>query len=158
MYDLKKAKRQLLLLKLLFTLFSLAIPIGFVTYKYEFFTEFNGYKAGFTAFIFTLLLLWKYKKEVGRWLNDRKTFSLFRSVIYGFSKVWVFPLIWVVALMIKMEAENLMFIIQWVTASECIAFMVLQPIIEKITKQIEREERKKEMREAMLEVGEVTIR
>jgi hypothetical protein len=158
MYDLKKANAKLFWLKTLFLIFALGAPVSLLAIRYELVTDFTGQKISGIVFFIVLIALWVFRGQVMDWVNKRTRFSTFRSILYGLSKIWIFPIIWILALIIKKEAEELMFIVQWLTVFEVIAFLGIQPFIEYITKKIEREERKKEMREAISESGGVSIR
>lgn len=151
--DIKSAKKYRLILRILFCVVDFALPIVIIGLKYQLFTKFNGIKLTFIAIILLILILYRLRKKIFEWINTWE-YSLWKHIIIGFSKIFVFLLLWCVALLAEAQIGSLAFCLGWIALSSSIAYLIINPFIEKFDYIVKKEIRKSETKEALKEMKE----
>lgn len=151
--DIKEAKRNRLILRILFCLVDFVIPIVFIGIKYKLFTEFNGFKITFLGIILLLLLAFRFRAKILSWVNSWE-YSIWKYIILGINKIFVFLLIWVIAMLAEAQIGNLAFCLGWIAVCSAVAYLAINPFIEKYDYIVKKEIRKSETKEALRELKE----
>ena len=121
--------------------------------KYKLFTQFNGIKLTFIGIILLLLVLFKFRKRILDWINTWE-YSIWKYIILGLNKIFIFLLIWVIALLAEAQIGNLAFCLGWIAVCSAIAYLAINPFIEKYDYIVKKEIRKSETKEALKELKE----
>lgn len=151
--DITTAKHYRLILSILFCIVDFAIPIVLIGMKYKLFTQFNGIKLTFIGIILLLLVLFKFRKRILDWINTWE-YSIWKYIILGLNKIFIFLLIWVIALLAEAQIGNLAFCLGWIAVCSAIAYLAINPFIEKYDYIVKKEIRKSETKEALKELKE----
>lgn len=149
--DIKEAKMRRLILRILFCLVDFVIPIVFVGIKYKLFTQFNGIKLTMMGMILLLLVLFRFRAKLLAWVNNWE-YSIMKHIILGINKIFVFLLIWVIAMLAEAQIGNLAFCLGWIAVCSAIAYLAINPFIEKYDYIVKKEIRKSETKEALREL------
>lgn len=151
--DIKQAKLYRLILRILFCLVDFVIPIVFIGVKYKLFTQFNGIKLTMMGMILLLLIVFRFRAKLLAWVNNWE-YSIWKYIILGINKIFVFLLIWVIAMLAEAQIGNLAFCLGWIAVCSAIAYLVINPFIEKYDYIVKKEIRKSETKEALRELKE----
>jgi hypothetical protein len=151
--DIKQAKLYRLILRILFCLVDFVIPIVFVGIKYKLFTQFNGIKLTMMGMILLLLVMFRFRAKLLAWINTWE-YSIMKHIILGINKIFVFLLIWVIAMLAEAQIGNLAFCLGWIAVCSAIAYLAINPFIEKYDYIVKKEIRKAETKEAIRELQE----
>lgn len=151
--DIKEAKMKRLILRILFCLVDFVIPIVFVGIKYKLFTQFNGIKLTMMGMILLLLVMFRFRAKLLAWINTWE-YSIMKHIILGINKIFVFLLIWVIAMLAEAQIGNLAFCLGWIAVCSAIAYLAINPFIEKYDYIVKKEIRKAETKEAIRELQE----
>ena len=151
--DIKQAKLYRLILRILFCLVDFVIPIVFVGIKYKLFTQFNGIKLTMMGMILLLLVMFRFRAKLLAWVNNWE-YSIMKYIILGINKIFVFLLIWVIAMLAEAQIGNLAFCLGWIAVCSAIAYLAINPFIEKYDYIVKKEIRKSETKEALRELKE----
>ena len=151
--DIKTAKRNRLILRILFCLVDFVIPIVFIGIKYKLFTQFNGFKLTFLGIIILLLVAFRFRAKILAWVNNWE-YSVLKYIILGVNKIFIFLLIWVIAMLAEAQIGNLAFCLGWIAVCSAIAYLAINPFIEKYDYIVKKEIRKSETKEALREMKE----
>jgi hypothetical protein len=151
--DIKQAKLYRLILRILFCLVDFVIPIVFIGIKYKLFTQFNGIKLTMIGMILLLLVVFRFRAKLLAWVNNWE-YSTWKYIILGINKIFVFLLIWVIAMLAEAQIGNLAFCLGWVAVCSAIAYLAINPFIEKYDYIVKKEIRKSETNEALRELKE----
>lgn len=151
--DIKEAKIRRLILRILFCLVDFVIPIVFVGIKYKLFTQFNGIKLTMMGMILLLLVMFRFRAKLLAWVNNWE-YSIMKYIILGINKIFVFLLIWVIAMLAEAQIGNLAFCLGWIAVCSAIAYLAINPFIEKYDYIVKKEIRKSETKEALRELKE----
>lgn len=151
--DIKQAKTYRLILQLLFCLVDFVIPVVFIGIKYKLFTQFNGIKLTMIGIILLLLVIFRFRAKLLAWVNSWE-YSIWKHIILGINKIFVFLLIWVIAMFAEAQIGNLSFCLGWIAVCSAIAYLLINPFIEKYDYLVKRELRKEETKEALRELKE----
>lgn len=151
--DIKEAKMKRLILRILFCLVDFVIPIVFVGIKYKLFTQFNGIKLTMMGMILLLLVMFRFRAKLLAWVNNWE-YSIMKYIILGINKIFVFLLIWVIAMLAEAQIGNLAFCLGWIAVCSAIAYLAINPFIEKYDYIVKKEIRKSETKEALRELKE----
>lgn len=151
--DIKQAKLYRLILRILFCLVDFVIPIVFVGIKYKLFTQFNGIKLTMMGMILLLLVMFRFRAKLLAWINTWE-YSIMKHIILGINKIFVFLLIWVIAMLAEAQIGNLAFCLGWIAVCSTIAYLAINPFIEKYDYIVKKEIRKSETKEALRELKE----
>lgn len=151
--DIKEAKRNRLILRILFCLVDFVIPVIFMGIKYKLFTQFNGIKLTFMGIVLLLLVMFRFRAKLLAWINTWE-YSIMKHILLGINKIFVFILLWVIAMFAEAQIGNLAFCLGWIAVCSAIAYLVINPFIEKYDYIIKREIRKAETKEAFKELQE----
>ena len=151
--DIKEAKMRRLILRILFCLVDFVIPIVFVGIKYKLFTQFNGIKLTMMGMILLLLVMFRFRAKLLAWVNNWE-YSIMKYIILGINKIFVFLLIWVIAMLAEAQIGNLAFCLGWIAVCSAIAYLAINPFIEKYDYIVKKEIRKAETKEAIRELQE----
>lgn len=151
--DIKQAKLYRLILRILFCLVDFVIPIVFIGVKYKLFTQFNGIKLTMMGMILLLLVVFRFRAKLLAWVNNWE-YSIWKYIILGINKIFVFLLIWVIAMLAEAQIGNLAFCLGWIAVCSAIAYLVINPFIEKYDYIVKKEIRKSETKEALRELRE----
>lgn len=149
--DMKTAKHYRLILRILFCLVDFVIPIILIGIKFKLFTEFNGIKLTIIGIIILLLVLFRFKAKIIEWVNSWE-YSIWKHVFLGINKIFVFILIWVIAMLAEAQIGNLAFCLGWIALCSSIAYLLINPRIEKYDYIVKKEIRKQETKEALQEL------
>ena len=154
--DLRTEKLFRLTFRILFALIAFILPIIIVSLRYKLFTHFTGYKLSAVGLILCIIIIWRFKTTVMRWVNTWE-YSLMKHIKIGFSRVYLFLIILVVLLMAKQGLDNLLFCIEWICLCECIAYLIIYPIEQKHDYNVKRiirgNERKEDYKAAIRELN-----
>ena len=151
--DIKQAKLYRLILRILFCLVDFVIPIVFIGIKYKLFTQFNGIKLTMMGMILLLLVVFRFRAKLLAWVNNWE-YSIWKYIILGINKIFVFLLIWVIAMLAEAQIGNLAFCLGWIAVCSAIAYLAINPFIEKYDYIVKKEIRKEETKEALRELKE----
>lgn len=151
--DIKTAKRNRLILRILFCLVDFVIPIIFIGIKFKLFTEFNGIKLTIMGIILLLLVVFRFRAKLLTWVNNWE-YSIWKYIILGINKIFVFILIWVIAMLAEAQIGNLAFCLGWIAVCSAVAYLAINPYIEKYDYIVKKEIRKAETKEALKELQE----
>ena len=151
--DIKQAKLYRLILRILFCLVDFVIPIVFIGIKYKLFTQFNGIKLTMMGMILLLLIVFRFRAKLLAWINNWE-YSIWKHILLGINKIFVFLLIWVVAMFAEAQIGNLAFCLGWIAVCSAIAYLAINPFIEKYDYIVKKEIRKAETKEAIRELQE----
>lgn len=151
--DIKQAKLYRLILRILFCLVDFVIPIVFIGVKYKLFTQFNGIKLTMMGMILLLLVVFRFRAKLLAWVNNWE-YSIWKYIILGINKIFVFLLIWVIAMLAEAQIGNLAFCLGWIAVCSAIAYLAINPFIEKYDYIVKKEIRKSETKEALRELKE----
>ena len=151
--DIKQAKLYRLILRILFCLVDFVIPVIFMGIKYKLFTQFNGIKLTFMGIVLLLLVMFRFRAKLLAWINTWE-YSIMKHILLGINKIFVFILLWVIAMFAEAQIGNLAFCLGWIAVCSAIAYLVINPFIEKYDYIIKREIRKAETKEAFKELQE----
>lgn len=151
--DIKTAKRNRLILRILFCLVDFVIPIIFIGIKFKLFTEFNGIKLTIMGIIIILLVAFRFRAKLLAWVNNWE-YSVWKYIILGINKIFVFILIWVIAMLAEAQIGNLAFCLGWIAVCSAVAYLAINPYIEKYDYIVKKEIRKSETKEALKELQE----
>lgn len=151
--DIKQAKLYRLILRILFCLVDFVIPIVFIGIKYKLFTQFNGIKLTMIGMILLLLVVFRFRAKLLAWVNNWE-YSIWKYIILGINKIFVFLLIWVIAMLAEAQIGNLAFCLGWIAVCSAIAYLAINPFIEKYDYIVKKEIRKSETKEALRELKE----
>lgn len=151
--DIKTAKRNRLILQILFCLVDFVIPVVFIGIKYKLFTQFNGVKLTLMGVTVLLLVAFRFRAKLLNWVNSWE-YSIWKYIILGINKIFIFILIWVVAMLAEANIGNLSFCFGWIAVCSAVAYLAINPFIEKYDYIIKRELRKAETKEALRELKE----
>ena len=151
--DITTAKRYRTLLRIMFCLVDFVLPIVFIGVKYELFEEFTGIKLTLIGAILALLVLFRFRAKLLAWVNSWE-YSVMKYIILGLNKIFIFILIWVVAMLAEAHIGSLAFCLGWIALCSAIAYLVINPFIEKYDYIVKKELRKAETKEAIREMQE----
>lgn len=151
--DIKQARIYRLILRILFCLVDFVIPIVFIGVKYKLFTQFNGIKLTMMGMILLLLVVFRFRAKLLAWVNNWE-YSIWKYIILGINKIFVFLLIWVIAMLAEAQIGNLAFCLGWIAVCSAIAYLAINPFIEKYDYIVKKEIRKSETKEALRELKE----
>ena len=151
--DIKQAKRYRLILRILFCLVDFVIPVIFMGIKYKLFTQFNGIKLTFMGIVLLLLVAFRFRAKLLAWINSWE-YSIMKHLLLGINKIFVFLLLWVIAMFAEAQIGNLAFCLGWIAVCSAVAYLAINPFIEKYDYIIKREIRKTETKEALRELQE----
>lgn len=149
--DIKTAKRIRFLLRTLFCVVNFIAPLLIISIKYELFTQFNGIKLTFLGIILLFLVLFRFRAKILGWVNAWE-YSLWKHILLGFNKILIFILLWVVAMLAEAQIGDLAFCLGWIALCCAVAYLVINPFIEKYDYIVKKEIRKTETKEALLEL------
>ncbi len=148
--NIKKDKRIRLLMRLLFALFALIIPVVVVSLRYKLFTEFTGRKLSVIGFLILVSTIFRFRKRLIEWITSWE-YSVLKYVLIGFSRIALFVMLVIVAHAAKREATSIVFVLDWYLLFNMIAYLIILPIEEHYDFHIKRELRKNELREVINE-------
>lgn len=151
--DIDQAKKYRLIFRILFCLVDFVIPIIFIGIKYKLFTQFNGLKLTMIGLILLLLILFRFRNKLLEWINTWE-YSIWKHILLGINKIFVFILIWVVAMFAEAQIGNLAFCLGWIAVCSAIAYLAINPTIEKYDYMVKKEIRKSETKEALRELNQ----
>ena len=151
--DIKEAKKLRLILQILFCLVDFVIPVVFIGVRYKLFTEFNGIKLTFMGIIVLLLVAFKFRAKIITWINSWE-YSIWKHIFLGINKIFIFLLIWVIAMLAEAHIGDLAFCLGWIAVCSAIAYLAINPFIEKYDYIVKKEIRKAETKEAIKELNE----
>lgn len=151
--NLTKEKRLRFLFRFLFTLVAFVFPILMISFKFEIFTQFNGFKLTAMGLLLLVITLWRFKNKLMEWINSWE-YSVMKYILIGFSRCYIFILIVAVLLLAKQGIESLIFVCEWISVAEIIAYTIIYPLEQKYDFLIKRELRKQETRETNAELLE----
>lgn len=151
--DITTAKRYRLILRILFCLVDFVLPIVIIGLKYKFFTQFTGIKLTLMGAIIALLVLFRFRAKLLAWVNTWE-YSVMKYIILGINKIFIFLLVWFVAMLAEAHIGNLAFCLGWIALCSAIAYLVINPFIEKYDYIVKKEIRKAETKEALRELQE----
>lgn len=151
--DIKVAKRNRLILRILFCLVDFVVPIVLIGIKFKLFTEFNGIKLTIMGVMVLLLVLFRFRAKLLAWVNTWE-YSIWKYIVIGINKIFIFILLWVVAMLAEAQIGNLAFCLGWIAVCCAIAYLGINPFIEKYDNIVKRELRKAETKEALRELKE----
>lgn len=149
--EIKLAKQNRLWLRILFCLVDFVAPIIIIGMKYKLFTNFNGVKLTLMGAILLLLVLFRFRAKLLAWINSWE-YSTFKYILLGLNKIFIFVLVWVVAMLAEAQIGNLAFCLGWIALCSAIAYLAINPFIEKYDYIVKREIRKEETKEALREL------
>ena len=149
--EIKLAKQNRLWLRILFCLVDFVAPILIIGMKYKLFTNFNGIKITLIGAILLLLVLFRFRSKLLSWINSWE-YSTFKYILLGLNKIFIFILVWVVAMLAEAHIGNLAFCLGWIALCSAIAYLAINPFIEKYDYIVKREIRKEETKEALREL------
>ena len=144
--DLRKEKNLRLLYRCLFTLVAFIFPVIILSVKFTLFTHFNGFKLTAVGLLLLVIILWRFKARLMEWINAWE-YSVMKYILIGFSRCYIFLLIVAVLLLAKHGIDNLIFVCEWISVAEILAYTIVYPLEQKYDFLIKRELRKQETRE-----------
>lgn len=154
-YTLKQAKKYRLLLRIAFTIVAFVIPIIITVTKFNIFTKVTTIKVSILGILIILLIAWRFKNKIGAWINSWENSNIFKHILIGISKIWVFLLILFILYVVNNDMtktlSNLIFCIEWISVCEACSYIIIYPLEMKFSYIIERNIRKQEIKEGYKE-------
>jgi hypothetical protein len=117
------------------------------------FTQFNGLKLTAMGLLLIVITVWRFKNKLMEWINSWE-YSVMKYIFIGFYRCYIFILIAAVLQLAKQGVDSLIFVCEWVSVAEIIAYAILFPLEQKYDFLIKRELRKQETRETNTELLE----
>lgn len=160
-YTLGQARKYRLLLRIAFAIVAFVVPFVITVIKFDIFTKATATKVSILGVLLLVLIAWRFKNKIGTWIDSWENSNIFKHILIGISKIWVFLLILVVLYLVQNNTSktlaNLIFCIEWVSVCEAFSYMVIYPLEMKFTYIIERnirkQERKEDYKEAVKELS-----
>ena len=149
--DLKKEKRLRFLFRALFTLVAFVFPIVIISIEFNIVTKFSGFKLSAMGLLLLVIVIWRFKSKLMEWINSWE-YSVMKYVLIGFSRCYIFILIVAMLILAKQGIDSLIFVCEWISVAEIIAYTILYPLEQKYDFLIKRELRKQETRETNAEL------
>lgn len=161
-YTLEQAKKYRLILRIAFAIVSFIVPLVIILIKFEIFTKATTTKVSILGILMLVLVAWRFKNKIGTWINSWENSNIFKHILIGISKIWVFILMLIILYIVKNDItktlSDLIFCIEWISVCEAFSYMVLYPLEMKFSHIIERnirkQERKEDYKEAIKELSE----
>lgn len=159
---LKQAKLYRTLLRISFAIVAFLIPIIITIVKFDIFAKATVTKISIVGVLLLVLIAWRFKNKIGAWIETWENTNIFKHILIGISKIWVFLLILVVLFVVNNDTtktlSNLIFCIEWISVCEAFSYIVIYPIEMKFTyiiqRQIRKQERISDYKEAVKEISE----
>lgn len=151
--DITTAKRYRLILRILFCLVDFVLPIVIIGLKYNLFSQFTGVKLTLMGAIVAILVLFRFRAKILSWVSSWE-YSVMKYIILGINKIFIFLLIWFIAMLAEAHIGNLAFCLGWIALCSALAYLVINPFIEKYDYIVKKEIRKEETKEALRELQE----
>lgn len=144
--DLKYDKRMRMWARILFFVITLLTPVVMISYRYDFFRRIDAYSITFVGAVVLIILMYRFRNELIAWVNDWE-YSAFKHIILGLNRVIVPILIYAIIKLGQRGVTDLIFVIEWITLTTVIGYLLVLPIEKHYDFHVKRELRKKEMRE-----------
>ena len=161
---LQQAKRGRLISRLFFAIIAFVVPVILTCVKFKLFSSevVKVYKISFVCILVLLIIFWRFKKRIGEWITKWEDNNIFKWILLGISKVWVFILLVVVLYLCTTEASKLIndiiFCLEWTCVCELVSYVVIYPVEMKydylVKRMIRKQERKEDYKEAIKELKE----
>ena len=152
---LKQAKALRALFRVLFALCAFAAPTIVIATKYNLMTKFDGYKLSVVGLFLLITVAWLFKNKLMEWVKSWE-YSVWKHLILGLSKVWVYILLIAVLRAAKMGSDSFIFCAEWFAVFEIVAYLILEPLCERydfiVKRMIKKNERKEDIKEALAEM------
>jgi hypothetical protein len=160
-YTLEQAKKYRLLLRIAFAIVAFIIPIIITVTKFDILTKANTTKVSILGILILVLIAWRFKNKIGTWIDSWENSNIFKHILIGISKIWVFLLILIILYMVNSNTtktlSNLIFCIEWISVCEAFSYMAIYPLEMKfsyiIERNIRKQERKEDYKEAIKEMS-----
>ena len=144
--DIKKDKRRRLICRIAFFLVAVVFPLIVVERRYAIIKEPNAYSIPLVFIVSVLLLLYRFRAEVIKWINAWE-YSFLKHILLGINSVAVLLLLLVVLMAAQREMDNLINIIQWILIWSIVGYSIILPLEKRFDYYVKRELRKQEYRE-----------
>lgn len=151
--NLKKEKGLRFLFRFLFVLVAFILPAVIISVKFKIITQFSGFKLTAMGILLLVITLWRFKNKLMEWVNSWE-YSVMKYILVGLSRCYIFILIVAVLTLAQQGIESLIFVCEWISVAEIIAYTILYPLEQKYDFLIKRELRKQETRETNSELLE----
>lgn len=160
-YTLEQAKRYRLLLRIAFAIVAFVVPFVITVIKFDIFTKATATKISIVGVLLLVLIAWRFKNKIGAWIETWENTNIFKHILIGISKIWVFLLILIVLFVVNNDTtktlSNLIFCIEWVSVCEAFSYIVIYPLEMKfsyiVERNIRKQERKEDYKEAVKELS-----
>lgn len=160
-YTLEQAKKYRLLLRIAFAIVAFIVPIVITIIKFDIFTKATTTKVSILGILILVLIAWRFKNKIGTWIDTWENSNIFKHILVGISKIWVFLLILVILYIVNNDTtktlSNLIFCIEWISVCEAFSYMVIYPLEMKfsyiVERNIRKQERKEDYKEAVKELS-----
>ena len=144
--DLAYDKRMRRLSRILFFLVVLVTPVVMISYKYEFFRRVDAYSITFVGAVVLAILMHRFRNDLIEWINEWE-YSSFKHILLAVNRVIVPVFIYFIVRAARSGAEDLLFVLEWITFTTIIGYFFILPIEKHYDHHVKRELRKQEMRE-----------
>lgn len=149
--DIKTAKYYRRLARIAFCLVNFLAPVVIIGLKYKLFTEATGLKWSMIGLIVLVLTIYRFKNKLVEWINSWE-YSASKYILLGFGKIAIFVVAWIIALLAEKGIGHLAYCLGWVAVCSSVAYLLINPYIEKYDHIVKRELRKQETKEALREL------
>jgi hypothetical protein len=149
--DIKTAKHYRRLARIAFCLVNFLAPVVIIGLKYKLFTEATGLKWSILGLIILVLTIYRFKNKLVEWINNWE-YSTWKYILLGFGKIAIFVIAWVIAMLAEKGIGHLAYCLGWVCLCSAVAYLLINPYIEKYDYIVKRELRKQETKEALREL------
>ncbi len=153
--SLKQAKTLRLVFRLLFVACAFVTPTLIIGFKYNIITRFSGYKLSVIGMFLLIAIAWAFKNKALEWVKTWE-YSIWKYIILGISKVWLYILILIVLYAAQRGVDKLIFCAEWFAVCEIVAYLIIYPLEQRydfiVKRMISKNERKEDVKEALREL------
>lgn len=166
---LTQAKLWRFILRIVFIITSVVLPLVIIGTKFKLFTQSTTTKWSITGIVLVLIVAWRFKKRIADWINSWEDSNVFKWIFIGIGKVWPFLLVVVLLATIQLSLKDIsdkanklltdtLFCLEWVSTLELVTYLFIYPIEMRfdylVHRMIRKNERKADFKEAMKEMKE----
>lgn len=167
--SLEQAKLWRFILRIVFIIVSVVLPLVIIGTKFKLFSQATTTKWSITAIVLVLIVAWRFKKKLGEWINKWENSNIFKWILLGIGKVWPFLLIVSILAALQYSSKKItdaaakmltdtLFVLEWMSVCELVSYLIIYPIEMKfdylVQRMIRKNERKADFKEAMKEMRE----
>jgi len=166
---LTQAKLWRFILRIVFIITSVVLPLVIIGTKFQLFSKATTTKWSITGIILVLIVAWRFKKRLADWINSWEDSNVFKWIFIGIGKVWPFLLIVSIVATLQLSLKDIsekankllddtLFCLEWISTLELVTYLFIYPIEMRfdylVKRMIRKNERKADYKEAIREMRE----